>query len=60
MFEPKATAPHLDSTKLRRTQYEQMSSALRPIADIREMSWRVRQMPDSDIVIGSAQVFAGQ
>src|ERR1700681_4165077 len=31
---PNATAPHLDSTKLRNTQHEQMSSALPPRADV--------------------------
>ena len=36
MFEPKATAPHLDSTKLRRTQSEHMFSALPPISRPRE------------------------
>src|SRR6266436_5630131 len=34
MFEPKATASHLDSTKMRRTQSEQNASASPPIADI--------------------------
>src|ERR1700737_1395626 len=31
---PKATAPHLDSTKLRNTRNEQIFSALPPITDI--------------------------
>ncbi len=30
---PNATAPHLDSTKLRNTQHEQMSSTLPPRTD---------------------------
>jgi hypothetical protein len=35
MFEPKATAPHLDSTKKRNTRCEQMFSAIPATADIR-------------------------
>jgi hypothetical protein len=31
---PNATAPHLDSTKLRNTQHEQMCSALLPRTDM--------------------------
>jgi hypothetical protein len=31
---PNATAPHLDSTKLRKSHYEQMSSAVAPTTDI--------------------------
>ena len=31
---PNATAPHLDSTKLRNTQHEQMSSAFPPRTDV--------------------------
>ena len=34
MFEPKATAPHLDSTKMRNTLCEQMFSASPPNSDI--------------------------
>jgi hypothetical protein len=34
MFEPKATAPHLDSTKTGKAQGEQMFSALLPTSDI--------------------------
>jgi hypothetical protein len=34
MFEPKATAPHLDSTKMRNNQPEQMSSAFPSNSDI--------------------------
>ena len=42
---PNATAPHLDSTKLRRTHCEQMFSGLLPRADIAQCSRHVRFVP---------------
>src|ERR1700737_2768786 len=45
---PKATAPHLDSTKLRRTQCEQMSSGLPLKADIAQYSRHVSKVPYAD------------
>src|ERR1700736_97355 len=42
---PKATAPHLDSTKLRRTQPEEMSSGLPLKADIARCSRHVSKVP---------------
>src|SRR3984893_9951540 len=42
---PNATAPHLDSTKLRRTQCEQMSSGLPLKADITQYSRHVSKVP---------------
>src|SRR5262249_27339628 len=46
---PKATAPHLDSTKLRRTQCEQMASGLPPKADVAQCSrhFAFGPLPDS-------------
>ena len=35
---PKAAAPHLDSTKMRKARYEQMLSALRPQGDINQLA----------------------
>jgi hypothetical protein len=49
---PKATAPHLDSTKLRRTQSEQISSGLPLIADIAQFSRHVSKVP---FATGSSQ-----
>src|SRR5712664_2109570 len=46
---PNATAPHLDSTKLRRTQCEQMSSELPLKADIAQYSRHVSKVPTTDI-----------
>jgi hypothetical protein len=43
---PNATAPHLDSTKLRRTQHEHMSSGLPLKADIVRCSWHVSNVPN--------------
>jgi len=48
MFEPKATAPHLDSTKLRRTQCEQMSSGFLLKADAAARQCLVRKVPSGD------------
>src|SRR6202158_2325645 len=45
---PNATAPHLDSTKLRRTQCEQMSSGLPLKADIAQCSAHVSNVPGPD------------
>src|SRR3979409_1996902 len=42
---PNATAPHLDSTKLRRTQCEQMSSELPLKADIAQYGRHVLKVP---------------
>src|SRR6266852_8427372 len=42
---PNATAPHLDSTKLRRTQCEQMSSELPLEADIAQHTRHVSKVP---------------
>src|SRR6266702_1989302 len=42
---PNATAPHLDSTKLRRTQCGQMSSGLPLKADIAQYSRHVSKVP---------------
>src|ERR1700682_1151441 len=46
---PNATAPHLDSTKLRRTQYEQISSELPLKADIAQYSRHVSKVPTRDM-----------
>src|ERR1700738_4058522 len=46
---PKATAPHLDSTKLRRTQCEQMSSGLPLKADIAQYSRHVSKVPRREV-----------
>src|SRR6202030_2462849 len=45
---PNATAPHLDSTKLRKTQCEQMSSALLSNSDIARCSRHVSNVPQAD------------
>ena len=49
MLEPKATASHLDSTKLRKTQCEHMSSGLPLIADIAQCVRHVRFVPGADV-----------
>src|SRR3979490_1914981 len=46
---PNATAPHLDSTKLRRTQGEQMSSGLPLKADIAQYRRHVSKVPLADV-----------
>jgi hypothetical protein len=46
---PNATAPHLDSTKLRRTQYEHMFSALPSNSDIARRFGHVSNVPIGDI-----------
>src|SRR6266481_9789539 len=45
---PNATAPHLDSTKLRRIQYEHMFSALLSNSDIARGSRHVSNVPNPD------------
>ena len=45
---PTATAPHSDSTKLRRTQCEQMSSELPLIADVAQYSRHVSNVPEAE------------
>src|SRR6202158_5813483 len=47
---PNATAPHLDSTKLRRTQCEQMSSGLPLKADIAQCSRHVSKVPIAEMI----------
>jgi hypothetical protein len=42
---PNATAPHLDSTKMRNTRKEQMFSALPPTTDIAQQGRHVRLVP---------------
>src|SRR5664279_1921631 len=42
---PNATAPHLDSTKLGSTRYEQMTSALPQITDMQRPPRHVRFVP---------------
>src|ERR1700693_1680491 len=46
---PNATAPHLDSTKLRRTHCEHMFSALPSNSDIARCSQHVSNVPRTDI-----------
>src|SRR6266436_274454 len=46
---PNATAPHLDSTKLRRTQYEHMFSALPSNSDIARRSRHVSKGPTAEV-----------
>src|SRR2546429_3377405 len=46
---PNATAPHLDSTKLRRTQCERMSSELPLKADIAQYSRHVSKVPSPEV-----------
>ena len=46
---PTATAPHLDSTKMRRTRIEHMSAGLPPIAAIAQRGWHGRKVPAIDI-----------
>src|SRR6266567_5504088 len=46
---PNATAPHLDSTKLRRTECEHMFSALPSNSDIARRSRHVSNVPEGDI-----------
>src|SRR6266550_3545905 len=48
---PNTTAPHLDSTKLRRTQYEHMFSALPSNSDIARRSWHVSNVPTPDLCL---------
>jgi len=45
MFEPKATAPHLDSTKRRNTLAEHMFSASPPTTDVRRLHRNDRFVP---------------
>ena len=45
---PTATAPHLDSTKLRRTQPEQLFSDLPPKADLTADIVDVAEVPEGD------------
>src|SRR5947199_7671460 len=47
---PNATAPHLDSTKLRRTQCEQMSSGLPLKADIAQYRRHVSNVPPTTAI----------
>src|ERR1700731_969670 len=46
---PNATAPHLDSTKLRKTQCEQMSSEFPPKADLTHGSRHFAFVPNSEV-----------
>src|SRR6266496_4241611 len=50
---PNATAPHLDSTKLRRTQHEHMFSALPSNSDIAQSSRHVSKVPCVDSCIAA-------
>src|ERR1700675_4864694 len=47
--QPKATASHSDSTKVGRTQSEQISSGLPPKADIARYSWHVANVPTAEV-----------
>src|SRR5216683_5112031 len=46
---PKATAPHLDSTKTGKAQNEHKFSGLPPATDIRQRGWHVGSVPQPDI-----------
>src|ERR1035437_957439 len=46
---PKATAPHLDSTKRRNARFEQMFSALPPTTDIERPRRHVRVVPTTEV-----------
>src|ERR1700692_3224736 len=46
---PNATAPHLDSTKIRRTHYEHMFFALPPNSDIARCSRHFAFVPIGDM-----------
>ena len=46
---PKATAPHLDSTKLGNARCEQMFSAVHPTTDIAQEGRHVRSVPIADL-----------
>jgi hypothetical protein len=46
---PKATAPHLDSTKPGNTRCEHMFSAVHPTTDIAQKGRHVRSVPTADI-----------
>src|SRR5450759_2574125 len=45
---PKATAPHLDSTKPGNARHEHIVSAVHPITDSSRTSWHVRSVPCVD------------
>jgi len=49
MFDPKATASHLDSTKMRRTQREQFESAIPHFPDLDRASGYFAEGPKHEV-----------